>query len=219
MSLSLDLNKPLGRAGLLLAAVVAAAVTYAAAHFSFQYMTHTLPHGGLEKKKAALVEKTSSAAFAKAKAAAKGKAFDEQAAKAQAAAAAAEELKKKEAELHHEAEAIWGPFSIFLLILSAVLGAGLLSVYVQRRANDAGMEGLWLIPNHLGAWAIGAFIAFVPYLLELGAIKAWAPAPIIGLLLLLPVLFAGSGHGACGCGHDHGHGHDHDHGHGHDHAH
>lgn len=212
MSLSLDLNKPLGRAGLLIAAVVAAAVTYAAAHFSFHYMTETLPHKGLEKKKAALVEKVSSAAFAKSKAAAKGKTFDAQSAKAQADAAAAAELKKQEGELHHEAEATWGPFSIFLLILSAVLGAGLLSVYVQRRANDAGLSGLWLFTNHLGAWAVGGYVAFIPYLREVGALKAWSLAPVIGFLLLLPVLLAGGGHA-----HDHGHDHDHDHGHGHAH--
>lgn len=210
MSLSLDLNKPLGRAGLLAAALVAAVVTYAAAHLSYHYMTETLPHQGLEKKKAALVEKASSAAFGKAKAAAKGKAFDAQAAKAQADAAAADELKKKEAELHHEAEATWGPFAIFLLILSAVLGAGLLSVYVQRRANDAGMTGLWLFGNHLGSWAVGCFIAFIPYLREVGALKAWALVPILGVLLLLPVLLAEGGHA-------HDHGHDHDHGHGHAH--
>ncbi len=206
MSLSLDLNKPLGRAGLLLAAVVAAAVTYGAAHFSFHYMTETLPHQGLEKKKEALRSKTSEAAFAKAKAAAKGRTFDAAAAKAQADAAAADEVRKKEAELHHEVEATWAPFSVFLLILSAVLGAGLLSVYVQRRANDAGLTGLWLFSNHLGAWSVGAFIAFIPYLREVGALKSWSIVPMAGFLLLLPVLLAGGGHA---------HGHDHDHGHAH----
>ncbi|MFM9000905.1 MAG: hypothetical protein ACKORB_04690 [Opitutia bacterium] len=217
MSLSLDLNRPLGRIGLVLGALVAAVVTYAAAHASFHYMTETLPHRGLEKKKEALRAKTSDAAFAKAKSAAKGKNFDAVAARTQADAAASDEVKKQEKELHHESEATWGPFSIFLLILSGVLGSGLLSVYVQRRANDAGLQGLWLAPNHLGAWAVGCFIAFTPYLAELGATKAWAPVPVVGGLLLLPVLLAGSsGHHHH---HDHDHGHDHGHGHGHDHSH
>ncbi|MGA0134707.1 MAG: hypothetical protein ACO3ND_10185 [Opitutales bacterium] len=219
MSLSLDLNKPLGRAGLLLASLVAAAVTFAAAHFSYVYMTQTLPHRGLEKKQEALWAKVSAAAFAKAKAAAKGKAFDAEAAKIKADAEASDEIKKKEEELHHESEATWAPFSIFLLILSAILGAGLLGVYVQRRANDAGMQGLWLVPNHLGALALGAFIAFLPHLSKLGAVKAWALAPIAGVLLLLPVFLAEGGRSGHDHDHGHGHSHDHDHDHGHGHSH
>jgi hypothetical protein len=107
----------------------------------------------------------------------------------------------------------WAPFAVFLLILSAVFFAGFLSVYVQRRANDGGLKGLWIFPNHLGAWALAGYVAFYPFLSAHALRNAWAPAFIAGLVLLLPVLFAGEGH------HDHDHSHDHDHGDGHDHGH
>ena len=103
----------------------------------------------------------------------------------------------------------WAPFAVFLLILSAVFFAGFLSVYVQRRANDGGLKGLWIFPNHLGAWALAGYVAFYPFLSAHALRNAWAPAFIAGLVLLLPVLFAGEGH----------HDHDHDHGDGHDHGH
>ena len=172
-------------------------------------MSHTLPEAGAHAKeaavKAALVEKS----VAKAKAAAKGKVFDEKAAVAAAEAAAAPELKKQAEEIHHHAVEGWAPFAVFLLILSAIFFAGFLSVYVQRRANDGGLKGLWIFTNHLGAWAFASYVAFYPFLAAHGLRNAYAPAFIGGLVLLLPVFFAGEGH----------HDHDHDHGDGHDHGH
>ncbi|NBV52384.1 MAG: hypothetical protein EBR83_02440, partial [Verrucomicrobia bacterium] len=103
----------------------------------------------------------------------------------------------------------WAPFAAFLLILSAIFFSGFLSVYVQRRANDGGLKGLWIFTNHLGAWAFASYVAFYPFLAAHGLRNAYAPAFIGGLVLLLPVLFAGEGH----------HDHDHDHGDGHDHGH
>jgi uncharacterized membrane-anchored protein len=126
-----------------------------------------------------------------------------------AEAAAEPEVKKQAKEIHHKAAEIWAPFAIFLLIISAIFFAGFLSVYVQRRANDGGLKGLWIFTNHLGAWAFASYVAFYPYLADHGLRNAWAPAFIGGLVLLLPVLFAGEGH----------HDHDHDHGDGHDHGH
>ena len=209
MSFSLDLTKPLGRLGLAINAVLLGAVFYGVSVGAYHYMSHTLPVAGAHAKeaavKAALVEKS----VAKAKAAAKGKAFDEKAAVAAAEAAAAPELKKQAEEIHHHAVEGWAPFAVFLLILSAVFFAGFLSVYVQRRANDGGLKGLWIFTNHLGAWAFASYVAFYPFLAAHGLRNAYAPAFIGGLVLLLPVFFAGEGH----------HDHDHDHGDGHDHGH
>jgi hypothetical protein len=209
MSFSLDLTKPLGRLGLAINTVLLGAVFYGVSVGAYHYMSHTLPEAGAHAKeaavKAALVEKS----VAKAKAAAKGKAFDEKAAVAAAEAAAAPELKKKAEEIHHHAVEGWAPFAVFLLILSAVFFAGFLSVYVQRRANDGGLKGLWIFTNHLGAWAFASYVAFYPFLAAHGLRNAYAPAFIAGLVLLLPVFFAGEGH----------HDHDHDHGDGHDHGH
>ena len=209
MSFSLDLTKPLGRLGLAINAIVLGAVFYGVSVGAYHYMSHTLPEAGAHAKeaavKAALVEKS----VAKAKAAAKGKAFDEKAAVAAAEAAAAPELKKQAEEIHHHAVEGWAPFAIFLLILSALFFSGFLSVYVQRRANDGGLKGLWIFINHLGAWAFASYVAFYPFLAAHGLRNAYAPAFIGGLVLLLPALFAGEGH----------HDHDHDHGDGHDHGH
>ena len=209
MSFSLDLTKPLGRLGLAINTVLLGAVFYGVSVGAYHYMSHTLPEAGAHAKeaavKAALVEKS----VAKAKAAAKGKAFDEKAAVAAAEAGAAPELKKQAEEIHHHAVEGWAPFAVFLLILSAVFFAGFLSVYVQRRANDGGLKGLWIFTNHLGAWAFASYVAFYPFLAAHGLRNAYAPAFIAGLVLLLPVFFAGEGH----------HDHDHDHGDGHDHGH
>jgi hypothetical protein len=209
MSFSLDLTKPLGRLGLAINTVLLGAVFYGVSVGAYHYMSHTLPEAGAHAKeaavKAALVEKS----VAKAKAAARGKAFDEKAAVAAAEAAAAPELKKQAEEIHHHAVEGWAPFAVFLLILSAVFFAGFLSVYVQRRANDGGLKGLWIFTNHLGAWAFASYVAFYPFLAAHGLRNAYAPAFIGGLVLLLPVFFAGEGH----------HDHDHDHGDGHDHGH
>ena len=211
MSFSLDLTKPLGRLGLAINTVLLGAVFYGVSVGAYHYMSHTLPEAGAHAKeaavKAALVEKS----VAKAKAAAKGKAFDEKAAVAAAEAAAAPELKKQAEEIHHHAVEGWAPFAVFLLILSAVFFAGFLSVYVQRRANDGGLKGLWIFTNHLGAWAFASYVAFYPFLAAHGLRNAYAPAFIAGLVLLLPVFFAGEGHRD----HDHDHGDGHDHGHTH----
>jgi uncharacterized membrane protein YraQ (UPF0718 family) len=209
MSFSLDLSKPLGRVGLAINTVLLAAIFYGVSVGAYHYMSHTLPestaHAQEAAAKAALVEK----AVAKAKTAAKGKAFDAAAAQAQAESAVAADFKKQAEEIHHHAVEGWAPFAVFLLILSAVFFAGFLSVYVQRRANDGGLKGLWIFTNHLGAWAFAGYVAFYPFLAAHGLRNAWAPALIGGLVLLLPVLFAGEGH------HDHDHGDGHDHGHSH----
>ena len=209
MSFSLDLTKPLGRLGLAINTLILGAVFYGVSAGAYHYMSHTLPESEAHHQeavvKAALVDK----AVAKAKTAAKGKAFDAVAAKAQAEAAVAADFKKQADEIHHHAVEGWAPFAVFLLILSAVFFAGFLSVYVQRRANDAGLKSLWIFPNHLGAWAVAGYVAFYPFLAAHTLRNAWASALIAGLVLLLPVLFAGEGH----------HDHDHDHGDGHDHGH
>jgi len=211
MSFSLDLTKPLGRLGLAINTVILGAVFYGVSAGAYHYMSHTLPEAEAHHEeavvKAALVDK----AVAKAKTAAKGKVFDAAAAKTQAEAAVSADFKKQADEIHHHAAQGWALFAVFLLILSAVFFAGFLSVYVQRRANDGGLKGLWLFPNHLGAWALAGYVAFYPFLAAHALRNAWAPAFIAGLVLLLPVLFASEGH--------HDHGHDHDHGDGHDHGH
>jgi hypothetical protein len=209
MSFSLDLTNPHGRLGLAIYTVILGAVFYGVSAGAYQYMSHTLPESEAHHQeavvKAALVDKV----VAKAKTAAKGKTFDAAAAKAQAEAAVSADFKKQADEIHHHAVEGWAPFAVFLLILSAVFFAGFLSVYVQRRANDGGLNGLWIFPNHLGAWALAGYVAFYPFLAAHALRNAWAPAFIAGLVLLLPVLFAGEGH----------HDHDHDHGDGHDHGH
>lgn len=209
MSFSLDLTKPLGRLGLAINTVVLGAVFYGISVGAYHYMSHTLPESEAHAKEAAVKVALVEKAVAKAKAAAKGKAFDEKAAAAAAEAAAEPELKKQQDEIHHHAVEGWAPFAAFLLILSAIFFSGFLSVYVQRRANDAGLKGLWIFTNHLGAWALASFVAFYPFLAAHGLRNAYAPAFIGGLVLLLPAFFAGEGH----------HDHDHDHGDGHDHGH
>jgi hypothetical protein len=209
MSFSLDLTKPLGRLGLVINTLILGAVFYGISVGAYYYMSHTLPESDAHAKEAAAKVALVDKAVAKAKTAAKGKAFDEKAAVAAAVAAAEPELKKQAEEIHHHAVEGWAPFAIFLLILSALFFSGFLSVYVQRRANDGGLKGLWIFINHLGAWALASYVAFYPFLAAHGLRNAWAPAFIGGLVLLLPALFAGEGH----------HDHDHDHGDGHDHGH
>jgi hypothetical protein len=209
MSFSLDLTKPLGRLGLVVNTFILGAVFYGISVGAYFYMSHTLPESDAHAKEAAAKVALVDKAVAKAKTAAKGKAFDEKAAVAAAEAAAEPELKKQAEEIHHHAVEGWAPFAIFLLILSALFYSGFLSVYVQRRANDGGLKGLWIFINHLGAWAFASYVAFYPFLAAHGLRNAYAPAFIGGLVLLLPALFAGEGH----------HDHDHDHGDGHDHGH
>jgi len=209
MSFSLDLTKPLGRLGLAINTVVLGAIFYGISVGAYHYMSHTLPESEAHAKEAAAKVALVDKAVAKAKVASKGKAFDEKAAVAAAEAAVEPELKKEAEEIHHHAVSGWAPFAVFLLILSSLFFSGFLSVYVQRRANDGGLKGLWIFPNHLGAWAFASFVGFYPLLAAQGLRNAYAPAFIGGLVLLLPALFAGEGH----------HDHDHDHGDGHDHGH
>ncbi len=209
MSFSLDLTKPLGRLGLAINTVVLGAIFYGISVGAYHYMSHTLPESEAHAKEAAAKVALVDKAVAKAKAASKGKAFDEKAAVAAVEAAVEPELKKEAEEIHHHAVSGWAPFAVFLLILSSLFFSGFLSVYVQRRANDGGLKGLWIFTNHLGAWAFASFVGFYPLLAAQGLRNAYAPAFIGGLVLLLPALFAGEGH----------HDHDHDHGDGHDHGH
>lgn len=201
MTFSTDLTKPLSRVGLAINLVLLTALFYAVSAASFHYMTVTLPHQGAAHHSAEVAEQTADKALEKARKAAKGKAFDEAAARAQAKAAGEAEAKKQAEEIHHHAVSGWAPFAIFLLILSAVFFAGFLSVAVQRRANDAGLLGLWFVPNHLGAWLVAGFVAFYPFLAAQGLRPAWTPAFLAGLVLLLPTLLAGEGKGEAG--HDH----------------
>ncbi|MEY4271443.1 MAG: hypothetical protein RL250_309 [Verrucomicrobiota bacterium] len=203
MTFSTDLTKPLSRAGLAINLVVLTALFYAVSAVSFKYMTVTLPHQGAAHHSAEVAEKTAAQTFEKAKKAAKGKAFDEKAAEAQARAAGEAEAKKQAEEIHHHAVSGWAPFAVFLLILSAVFFAGFLSVAVQRRANDAGLLGLWIFSNHLGAWLFAGFVAFYPFLAANGLRNAWSPVFIAGLVLLLPVILGGEGKGESADGHDH----------------
>ncbi len=213
MSFSLDLTKPLGRLGLAINTVVLGAVFYGISVGAYHYMSHTLPKSEAHAKEAAVKVALVEKAVAKAKTAAKGKAFDAKAATAAAEAAAEPELKKQAEEIHHHAVEGWAPFAVFLLILSAIFFAGFLSVYVQRRANDGGLKGLWIFTNHLGAWAFAGYVAFYPFLAAHGLRNAYAPAFIGGLVLLLPAFFAGEGHHDHGDLNDHGDGHDHGHTH------
>jgi len=203
MSFSLDLTKPLGRLGLAINAVILAAVFYGLSSGAYKYMSETLPASEAHHKeaevKAALVDK----AVAKAKAAAKGKAFDAKAAAEQAEKSAEAELAKEATEIHHHAVSGWAPFAIFLLILSALFFAGFLGVYVQRRANDAHLLGLWLFTNHLGAVLFAAYVAFYPFLAAHDLRKAWAPLFYAGLVLLLPALLGGEGKGEHADAHAH----------------
>lgn len=195
MSFSLDLTKPLGRLGLAINAVILAAIFYGLSAASYNYMSHTLPESEAHQKeaevKAGLIEK----ALAKAKTAAKGKAFDAKLAIEQAEKAAEEEVKKQGDEIHHHAVSGWAPFAVFLLILSALFFAGFLGVYVQRRANDAHLLGLWLFSNHLGCVLLAAYVAFYPFLAAHDLRRAWAPVFYAGLVLLLPVMLSGEGRG------------------------
>jgi uncharacterized membrane protein YhaH (DUF805 family) len=156
-------------------------------------MTHSLPQGAIHAEEKAIAQKAQDQAFAKAKAAAKGKAFDEKAALAEANKAGLAAAAKEHDKIKHEAEALWSPFAVFLLIISAIFFAGFLSIVLQRRANDAGKNGLLVFIAHAGAWALATFIAFEPYLTHHGLTKAWSVGGIAGLVLILPVVLAGTG--------------------------
>lgn len=188
MTFSLDIQKPLSRVGFVVNLIFLTVVFSGLSWLSYGLMTNTIPNSSTHKKTAQIAQKAQDQAFTKAKAAAKGKAFDEkaalEAAKAEGLAAAEKEYEK----VHHEASALWGPFSIFLLIISAIFFSGFLSVALQRRANAAGLGGRLTFLGHIGAWAFAIFIAFEPYLTSHQIAKSWLVAPLAGFVLMLPAL-------------------------------
>ena len=141
MTFSLDLTKPLSRVGFLVNLVFLTVVFSGLSWLSFGYMTHSLPQGAIHAEEKAIAQKAQDQAFAKAKAAAKGKAFDEKAALAEANKAGLAAAAKEHDKIKHEAEALWSPFAVFLLIISAIFFAGFLSIALQRRVNEAGKNG------------------------------------------------------------------------------
>ncbi|PHX58704.1 MAG: hypothetical protein CK522_02925, partial [Opitutia bacterium] len=74
------------------------------------------------------------------------------------------------------------------------------SIALQRRANEAGKNGLLVFIAHVGAWALATFIAFEPFLSHHGLTKSWSVVGIAGLVLMLPIAIVGVGHAD-----DHGH--------------
>ena len=200
MTFSLDLTKPLSRVGFLVNLVFLTVVFSGLSWLSFGFMSHTLPQSAIHAHEQAIAQKVQDQAFAKAQSAAKGKAFDEKAALAAAKKAGLEADDKEHDKVKHEAEALWAPFAIFLLITSAIFFSGFLSIALQRRANEAGKHGLLVFVAHAAGWALASFIAFEPFLTHHGLTKAWSVAGIAGLVLILPVVLAGEGHAD-----DHGH--------------
>jgi len=195
MTFSLDLTKPLSRVGYLVNFVFLAVVFSGISWLSFGFMTNVLPKGAIHAEEQAIAQKVQDQTFAKAKAAAKGKVFDEKAALAEAKQAGLAAAAKEHDKIHHHVVSGWAPFAIFLLILSAIFYAGFHSIALQRRANDAGQNGLLVFVGHVGGWALAAFIAFEPFLTHHGLTKTWSVAAIVGLVLILPVLLGGEGHG------------------------
>ncbi len=195
MTFSLDLTKPLSRVGYLVNLVFLTVVFSGLSWLSFGFMTNTLPQGAIHAEEQAIAQKAQDQAFAKAKAAAKGKVFDEKAALAEAKKAGLEAAEKQHEEIHHHVVGGWAPFAIFLLIISAIFFAGFHSIVLQRRANDAGQNGLLVFLAHVGGWSLATFIAFEPFLTHHGLTKAWSAAGIVGLVLVLPVVLGGEGHG------------------------
>ena len=161
-------------------------------------MTNTLPNSSIHKKMEQIAQKAQDQAFAKAKAAAKGKVFDEKAALEAAKAEGLVAAEKEYEKVHHEVSALWGPFSIFLLIICAIFFSGFLSVALQRRANAAELKGLLVFLGYVGSWAYATFIAFEPYLTHHQMTKSWLVAPIIGFVLMLPVFLKSESHEAHG---------------------
>ncbi len=192
MTFSLDLTKPLSRVGFLVNLLFLSVVFSGLSWLSFGYMTHSLPQGAIHAEEQAIAQKAQDQAFTKAKAAAKGKVFEEKAALAEAKKAGLEAAEKKHEEIHHHVVSGWAPFAVFLLIISAIFFSGFLSIALQRRANEAGKNGLLVFIAHLGAWALATFIAFEPFLSHHGLTWAWSVGGIAGLVLLLPIAIAGA---------------------------
>lgn len=186
---SLDTRSPLGRFGLILQMVFLAVVGLGLASVSHYMMATKLPAGHAQKdgEKAAL-----------AVIAAEGSKATTEAAKVevQAKAKAAGEKAYEESVVH--GRQTWLPFEAFLAITLSLLLAGFFSIAIQRRLIDAGQRGLmWLIPAHLGAWALMAFVSFSFLLQSSGRLasgSSWWLVAIAGGVLLLPAFLGGSGH-------------------------
>ena len=195
MTFALDTRKPLGRLGLLLNVVFLAVVFGAAASLSHWLMAAKLPGGHAQREGDKAAQAVVAAESAQA---------STDAAKAELKAKAEAAGRKAYDEGLAYGRQTWLPFEIFLAIIWALLSAGYLSVAVQRRMNDAGQEGIWLLAlGHLGAWAVSGTLAFHALLLNSGRLaldSPWIALPVAGLVLLLPSLLGGSGRG-----HDHGH--------------
>lgn len=190
MTFALDTQKPLGRIGLLLNVVFLAVVFGAAASLSHWLMAAKLPGGHAQREG----DKAAQAIVA-----AEASQATTEAAKALLKAKAESAGKKAYEEGLAYGRQTWLPFEIFLAIIWALLGAGYLSVAAQRRMNDAGQQGVWLLSlGHLGAWALAGTVAFHALLLDSGRLalnSPWIALPIAGFVLLLPSLLGGSGHG------------------------
>ncbi len=191
MTFSLDLTKPLSRVGLILNLVFLTVVFSAVSWLSFGFMTNTLPASGAHEAEQAIAQKVQDQTFSKLKAAAKGKVFDEKAATAEARAKGMEAAEKEAEKIHHHAVEGWAPFGIFLLILSAIFFTGFLSIALLRRAHDAAASTLLGFIAIAGGLAYATFVSFEPYLTHHALTKTWAPAGIIGLVLILPLFFKG----------------------------
>ncbi len=190
MTFALDTRLPLGRLGLLLNLAFFAVVLAAAASLSHWLMAAKLPGGHAQHEGDNAVAALVAAEGAKA-------ATD--AAKAELKAKAEAAGKKAYDEALAHGRQTWFPFEIFLAIIWALMGGGYLSVAIQRRMNDAGQRGLWLLViGHLGVWALAGTVAFHALLADAGKLSTsspWVLVPAVGLLLVLPAFLGGSGHG------------------------
>jgi len=191
MTFSLDLTKPLSRVGLIVNLVFLTVVFSAISWLSFGFMTNTLPTSSAHEEEQAIAQKVQDQTFSKLKAAAKGKAFDEKAATAEARAKGVEAAEKEAEKIHHHAVEGWAPFAIFLLILSAIFFSGFLAIALLRRAYDAAASTFFAFLAIAGGLAYATFVAFEPFLTHHELTKTWAPAGIVGLVLILPLLFKG----------------------------
>lgn len=195
MTFSLDLTKPLSRLGLFLNIVFLTVVFSAFSWLSFGFMTNTLPASTAHAEEQAVAQKIQDSTFTKLKASAKGKSFDEKVATAEAKAKGLEAAEKDHEKIHHHAVEGWAPFAIFLLIISAIFFIGFLSIVLIRRALEAGTSTFLSFISFLGAAGYAGFVAFEPFLTHHQLTRTWAPAGIIGLILILPLLIKGQSHG------------------------
>lgn len=191
MIFSLDLTKPLSRVGLIVNLVFLTIVFSAISWLSFGFMTNTLPASTAHEEEQAIAQKIQDQTFSKLKAAAKGKTFDEKVATEEARAKGIEAAEKEREKIHHHAVEGWAPFAVFLLILSAIFFTGFLAIALLRRAHDAAASTILSFIAITGGLAYSAFVAFEPFLTHHQLTKTWAPAGIVGLVLILPLLFKG----------------------------